>query len=125
MKVRIKGNSVRLRLTKPEVDAFCAGNTISEETHFPDGNVLGYALAGKKDGLELSADFRQTTITIYMPDHLKQIWGSTETVGFEAHQPLPSGSKLFILVEKDWKCLDGTSEDQTDMYPNPNEHLHP
>ena len=27
--------------------------------------------------------------------------------------------KLYILIEKDFKCLDNTIEDQSDNYPNP------
>jgi hypothetical protein len=27
---------------------------------------------------------------------------------------------LFLLVEKDFVCLDNTVEDQSDNYPNPN-----
>jgi hypothetical protein len=28
--------------------------------------------------------------------------------------------ELFLLIEKDFVCLDNTFEDQSDNYPNPN-----
>ncbi len=39
---------------------------------------------------------------------------NTDEVGFENEQ-----GKLFLLVEKDFTCLDNVSEDQSDNYPNP------
>ena len=123
MKIRIKGNSVRLRLTKPEVDIFAGKKIIFDETNFGGGQRLKYALSEIKDGLELTAGFENNCITVYMPAHLQNIWTTTETVGFEANMPMDNGDKLFILVEKDWKCIDGSNEDQSDMYENPNEEL--
>ena len=38
----------------------------------------------------------------------------TERVGFEE-----KGDPLYLLVEKDFTCLDQVEEDQSDNYPNP------
>jgi Na+-transporting NADH:ubiquinone oxidoreductase subunit NqrA len=43
MKLRIRGDSIRLRLKVSEVDRIAAGESIVEETHFPD-SVLTYRL---------------------------------------------------------------------------------
>jgi len=43
MKLRIRGDSIRLRLKQGEVAQFAAGESIVEETHFP-GAVLTYRL---------------------------------------------------------------------------------
>ncbi|MFT6938435.1 MAG: hypothetical protein ACJA1N_002742, partial [Saprospiraceae bacterium] len=43
MKIRIKGNSIRYRLTKTEVEVFSREGYYSEETTF-NGNTLVYAL---------------------------------------------------------------------------------
>jgi hypothetical protein len=59
-----------------------------------------------------------------MPEELATEWTTTEWVGYDNHMPLPNGESLFLMVEKDFKCLDGTTEDQSDMYDNPLAHLH-
>ena len=40
-------------------------------------------------------------------------------VGFSHIFVLNSGTKLKLLVEKDFVCMDETVEDQSDNYPNP------
>ena len=43
MKLRIRGDTVRLRLKRSEVERIAAGDSIAEQTHFP-GTVLTYRL---------------------------------------------------------------------------------
>ncbi|HLP32689.1 MAG TPA: hypothetical protein VK202_04395 [Bacteroidia bacterium] len=118
MKIRIKGNSVRLRLTKSEIDLFKNTGTVKEETNFGT-HTLTYKLQRGGDGKDLSSTFDGTTVTVYMPEKMSDEWTSTEWVGYDNHMPLPDGQSLFLMVEKDFKCLDGTTEDQSDMFDNP------
>ena len=37
----------------------------------------------------------------------------------EHYEDLSNGDKFFLLLEKDFACLDNTHEDQSDKYPNP------
>jgi len=112
MKLRIKGNSIRFRLTKPEVERFANDGTIKEETHF--GNrVLAYVLQ-RTTGAAITAAFDLDTITLYMPGDMAEEWTGTERVGFEN-----VWGNLSLSIEKDFKCLDEVSEDQGDNYPNP------
>ena len=48
MKLRIKGNSIRFRLTKPEVDYFEKENYLEEKTHFGNTEFVyhGFELSG-------------------------------------------------------------------------------
>ena len=46
MKIRIKGNSIRLRLTKTEVDNFAANGFVEEKTEF--GNNYFLYIVGQK-----------------------------------------------------------------------------
>jgi len=48
MKLRIKGNSIRLRLLKSEVEKFAEDGRISDETSFGK-NAFRYTLAMSKD----------------------------------------------------------------------------
>jgi hypothetical protein len=118
MKLRIKGNSIRLRITKPEIDQLGATGIIEEYTQI--GNTkLGYSLVKSDTEASIRAELDGTHITVYMPKMMADEWVKTERVGYEHNMLLPTGSKLFILLEKDFKCLDATHEDQSDMYENP------
>jgi hypothetical protein len=55
-----------------------------------------------------------------MPKSIADEWTESNEVGFQHIQILPNGTELFLLVEKDFVCLDNTFEDQSDNYPNPN-----
>jgi len=119
MKIRIRGNSIRMRLSRTEVDTLVTEGYIEERTEFNSG-VLLYALQ-KKDGIDkLTADFTDNTITMYIPDTLVTDWNKNETVGFDNKLTLINGNVLSLLVEKDFKCIDSdTTEDQSDNFDNP------
>jgi len=112
MKIRIKGNSLRYRLTRTDIDTFTKNGYLEEQTNF-GGDKLIYAIkSGETDNL--SATFKNNNITLLMPAHMVKEWAETERVGFENKT-----NDFFLLVEKDFKCLDSVDEDQSDNYPNP------
>ncbi|MCB0700475.1 MAG: hypothetical protein KDC11_11525 [Chitinophagaceae bacterium] len=117
MKIRIRGNSVRLRLTKTEVEAFGKDGYIDEKTGFGDA-VLTYALQ-TTEHCDMTADFKDGKITMYLPDTKAKEWVESQKVGFDANMDLGDGNELYLLLEKDYKCLDDTGEDQSDNYENP------
>ncbi|MFA9214399.1 MAG: hypothetical protein ACEQSR_11230 [Candidatus Methylacidiphilales bacterium] len=119
MKIRIKGNSIRIRLTQTEVKNFADNKYIEEATEFID-NKLFYALAASPNVSELSAQMVGNKITLLVPEQIVQNWTTTDLVGFENEFNIGDNKKLFLLVEKDFVCLDNTFEDQSDMFPNPN-----
>jgi hypothetical protein len=118
MKIRIKGNSLRFRLTKPEVGFFGNEGYLEEKISFGKA-VLTYALKSKSGIKELSAEFSDNKITMFIPEHLAKEWTSTEKVGYDGEMEIGEGKKLFLLLEKDFKCLDNITEDQSDNYENP------
>lgn len=118
MKIRIKGNSLRYRLTRPEVERFAETGLVEERVNFGSG-VLWYVLC-RTDAGELSATFADNRITLYLPVGLVKEWVYTDKVGFEHRMPLNgTEDSLYLLVEKDYTCLDNVAEDQSDHYPNP------
>ncbi len=122
MKIRIKENSVRLRLTQNEVDEFNRNGHYEQRCCFgpsPTGQ-LTYGLTKKEGISELSAHFESGNIKVYVPASMGEKWATTEEVGMENHQGLHDGSKLRILVEKDFQCLKPRpEEDETDNFPHP------
>ncbi|MGN6569558.1 MAG: DUF7009 family protein [Flavipsychrobacter sp.] len=119
MKIRIKGNSVRMRLSRREVERFGKEGYLEEQTMFVNG-AFTYALAQKEKGEELTAGIDGQKVTMYVPEKLAKEWVGTDMVGFNANMPLPNGEQLFLLLEKDFKCVDAAvNEDQSDNYDNP------
>jgi len=112
MKIRIKGNSLRYRLTKSDVSRFEKDGYLEECTHFGEQTLI-YALQRSTEA-NLSAVFESNKITLFMPAAMADEWVSTDVVGFEDQD-----NKLYLLIEKDFKCLDNVAEDQSDNYPNP------
>ena len=119
MKIRIKGDSIRLRLTQGEVTQFATEGVVEESIHFP-GKALRYRLLHSKDATEMKAEFHQDTISLAIPWSAGTEWTETDLVGLEWKQKLPSGKELALLVEKDFQCLTPrVGEKESDHFPNP------
>ncbi len=119
MKIRIKGNAIRYRLTKSDVQQLSTIGKVIETTSFPN-KLFTYALQVKPELENLEASFEQDTITLFVPETFAKEWPENNTVGINATMPLPGTGSLYLLVEKDFVCLDDTTEDQSDHYENPN-----
>ena len=118
MKIRIKGNSIRFRLTKTEVSVFCDKGVYSEETKF-NNRTFHYRIQTSERDQYLSATFNEDTICLFVPKEFTANWANNNEVGIRNLQILDDGTELFLLLEKDFVCLDETFEDQSDNYPNP------
>ncbi|AKK73965.1 hypothetical protein OK18_16370 [Chryseobacterium gallinarum] len=114
MKIRIKDNSVRFRLTQSEVSELGEKGMVSSFTQFVDRPFI-YTIEKTQDEA-LSAAFIENKIVMKIPETMVNALVSTDTVGFDGQ----TGS-VKLLVEKDFVCIDNTmEEDQSDNYPNPN-----
>ena len=117
MKIRIKENSVRYRLTPTEVKKFCKEGRIEKTTQF---NSTTFVYGVKQKQIEnLQVDFNDNTITLNVPESFAKDWHDNDVVGLEHYVDLSNGTKFFLLLEKDFACLDNTHEEQSDKYPNP------
>ena len=118
MKIRIKENSIRFRLTKSEVQKLCDEGVFEQQTKFDD-SVFSYAVKASAAFKNLQAQFSNGTITLLVPNELLREWYKNEKVGFYHTQNLNNGESLSLTLEKDFVCMDETIEDQSDNYPNP------
>lgn len=120
MKLRIRGDSVRLRLKRGEVARLAAGEVLVDETHFP-GAVFSYRLELSDDD-DMRASFADGQLAISMPREIIPEWADTDLVSLYSEQESPSG-KLALLVEKDFACLEPghhrDCDDDADTYPHP------
>ena len=121
MKLRIKGNSIRIRLTRSEVNEFVSMGYLEEHISFGN-NKLVYALQSSNELKEMSASYELNKISVIVPAILLVNWPENTTVGFKATMPLTGTDSLYLLLEKDFVCLDETTEDQSDNYENPNKN---
>jgi hypothetical protein len=122
MKLRIKGNSIRLRLGQSEVRRLLGEGIISESTTFDLflGQRLDYVLCTVTNLLAMTASFEDSRIIVRMPVSLMRNWAGTDQVGIETTQVGSDGSVLKILIEKDFECIDAPPhESQEDAFPNP------
>ncbi len=118
MKLRLHGNSIRLRLRRGEVRRLVERGVVEERTEFVDA-ALVYALR-VTDAAEIGAEIGRNRVEITVPRGVARQWASGEQVGIEGSQPTSGGRALRILVEKDFECIDAPpGESQEDAYPNP------
>ena len=111
---------MRYRLSKTDVTLLTEQGYCEEQTVFGP-STLTYALVRKAENDGLTATYTDHKITVAIPDALLQGWADNQVVGFGRHMPLGNDASLYLLVEKDFKCLDDTTEDQSDNYDNPNQ----
>ena len=117
MKIRIKENSIRIRLTRSEVTKIAVDGYIQEHTVFNNGQFI-YALK-VADQEALSASLENNRITMFVPVVWVKDWPVNNVIGFRGNIPVTEKDSLFLLLEKDFVCLDETTEDQSDNYDNP------
>ena len=118
MKLRIKGNSIRLRLSQTEVAQFVETGVCTDSINF-GLSTLVYSL---DKGAETKAVFEDNRVCVFVNETDAHNWAGNETeVGISHMQPIGDGHELYILIEKDFACLTvRPHEDESDNFPNPN-----
>lgn len=119
MKLRVRGDSIRLRLTQREVSAMGAGQEVSEKTTFGASEAFIYSVTTSKTATKIEASFTNNVLTVSVPAELATAWAHGTEVGIGNEQPNGDG-RLMILIEKDFACLKPRAEeDDRDAFPNP------
>lgn len=120
MKLRIKGPSLRLRLTQGEVRALAETGRIEDEVPFGGGTRLVYRLSRDAAATRISASFAGGLLEVRLPEALAREWCASQEVTLAGIQEAASPA-LRITVEKDFACLaPRTDEDESDNFPHPN-----
>ena len=122
MKLRIRGNSIRLRLTKSDIAQFGAAGKVEEIVEFGFAKLaLCYRLDKTEKGEAISAGFEDNCLSISVPLVEAEEWIKSERVGIESAQPIGDNNVLRILIEKDFACLDKrVGDEDSDTFTNPN-----
>ena len=116
MKLRLQGNSVRLRLTRSEVERPRETGLVEESIEFGSGESLVYRLQSGREPGPVEATFRQGVITVTVSQEAAQAWAGSDEVGLYAQS-----RALSISIEKDFRCLTRPLGDERegDAYPHP------
>ena len=121
MKLRIRGNSLRLRLSRSDLARLIGTGRIEATIRFTreDDARLTYALQCSDTVQEMSLRWRPQEITVLLPALQASHWAESDQVGISAN--CHAGDEVLdLLVEKDFSCLHGTEAENQDAFPNPN-----
>ncbi|MBZ5607571.1 MAG: hypothetical protein LAP38_04890 [Acidobacteriia bacterium] len=120
MKLRIHGNSIRLRLNRREVAQFAAAGGLEEAFEYggDPGNRLVYRIESSNSAPAIAVRVSNQAISIVLPAALAQAWTNTDRVGVSGDVPLQGDKRMTVLVEKEFRRLHGATFDP-DLYPNP------
>lgn len=119
MKLRIKGDSLRVRLTQGEMRTLAARGEVEDRVSFPGGSALRYRLRVGDSSTLISASYQSNLIDILIPRPLAERWWGTDLVTLSASQAVAAG-ELRLVLEKDWACLaPRAGEDESDQFPHP------
>jgi hypothetical protein len=121
MKIRIKGNSLRLRVSRSELARLLAGDCLEETIHFtPEaGARFTYALQQEPSAKSPTVQYTDSRVSVLLPADQAHVWGVTDQVGIAEDISLGTIGSLALLIEKDFACLDRSNEDNQDTFANP------
>lgn len=123
MKLRIKGNSIRLRVSPSDLTALTENGKIKSEIHFADSPAAmwSYGIAQHSAPAGPSIEFASNGVTVSVAAEEVKRWANSEDVGIFFSQNIGLQGTLDVLLEKDFACLDRSDGDNCDTFPNPNE----
>lgn len=121
MKLRIKGNSLRLRITPSEMTRLLESGRIEETIHFRPDASLTYALLTDPTrvlGSDLCLTYQTQEVAVVIAAARARQWAAGPEVGVYADIDTGAGT-LQLAVEKDFACLDNSETDNRDTFPHP------
>lgn len=121
MKLRIRGNSIRLRLTRSEVGRLGETGWVGDIVEFgAASSAFRYELRTSDKDSSMEARFDHNCLSISVPVGEAENWIRSEQIGLEVMSRIGDSKFLRILVEKDFVCLKPReNEDESDAFANP------
>jgi len=122
MKLRIKGNSLRLRVTPSEVSQLLREGAIREHVQLTANpkDRLTYAVISSLSGPTTTVTYPLGSITVSVPEIELKKWAGSDDVGVYTDVALGDDQVLSVAIEKDFACLDLSDAENEDTFPNPN-----
>lgn len=117
MKLRIRGNSIRLRLDRRDLSELLDRGRTGDELRFGPGRgqVLTYAVAiGAAPSNRPRVDYHTGSLLVIIDRADAEEWGRNDRVGFDSERAGEGGFIVRLLLEKDFACLDRTVGDESE-----------
>jgi hypothetical protein len=126
MKLRIRSNSVRVRLDQEDLAELIEHGRVLDALHFGAGSSHTFAYAvviGAAPSAHPRADYSSGFLVVTIDRGDAEAWSRGNQVGFDHEQAVPGGT-VRVILEKDFACLDrpeGDSAEDAWALPNPSE----
>ena len=120
MKLRIKGNSLRLRISQTELAQLLRDGTIEETIHFGMAAeaTLTYGLKHAAADRDIGLEYVAQRVTVVLSTAAATRWTEGDDVGIYGSCATGDGA-LELMLEKDFACLDRDDPANKDAFPNP------
>ncbi len=121
MKLRIKGNSVRWRVSRSELAKLERGDVIEDTVHFsprPEAR-LTYRLQPARQPEPVRVEWASQTLTVVLSEQQIRSWSKETEIGIYDSIDLGMHGSLQVAIEKDFACIDRTDEENADTFANP------
>lgn len=124
MKLRIKGNSIRVRLDRKDLEQLVDCGRIENIVRFgPDPQAaFSYSVElGSTQQYRPTVAYQAGRLVLVIDRHDAVAWSSSELLGFD-HDQRVEGGVVRVLLEKDLACIDrpaGEEPDDAWAFPNP------
>lgn len=108
MKLRLRENSIRLRLLQTEIRQLRETGKVSEKIGFglSSAETLVYSLLVSSEAEKIYARMSLNQIEVFLPENIAENWIETDAISLNQTQKINDTSDLKILVEKDLICND-------------------
>ena len=123
MKLRIRKQTIRLRLSQPEVEKLGVGEVIEARLIFgpEDAQQFCYSVS-VEDTQSVQVHYDAYGLRVSLPTDVARDWAESDLVSLESAYPVDGAAALKILVEKDFRCLRPRDGDEDlNTFPHPRE----
>jgi hypothetical protein len=122
MKLRLKGNSIRVRLDRRDIERMIDKGRVEDAVRFGPGLAFSYAVEmGPAPRERPRASYADGRLLIRIDPDDAEEWLASDRVGFDHQQPV-DGGVVRVLLEKDFACIDRPAREEADdahAFPNP------
>jgi hypothetical protein len=110
MKLWIRGNSLRMRVSKTELAKIAETGKAEDTVRFSSDQGLRYSIEVRPTGA-ITATFAEAAILVTLPKPRLDLWLRPGEISVEGSQPIGGGKVLQIVLEKDDAAGRGGRED--------------
>lgn len=120
MKLRIHHNSLRLRLSRTDIERLMQTGVVEESTLLGGAIPFAFRLLVDSYARKIRTGRYAHGIQVRLPEDIALTWSSSDQVGISAVETHPGGRETTVLIEKDFSCLKPRQgEGDEDAFPHP------